>query len=129
MRLTHQKENEKYIKEPELKTDDLINKLGLLEDIEEELGISLSILFKALKDGIWTKGGFCSDMLEEEPVFVENPEIGYRDFYDEKDKEYSVLVHDEDVLCIYTHHCDFTVRQTRIKDYGKTWALTKEEII
>ena len=32
---------------------DTANKLGQLEDIEEELGIDLAILFKALKNGAW----------------------------------------------------------------------------
>ena len=32
--------------------NDITNKLGKLEDIEEEIGIHLEVLFKALKDGI-----------------------------------------------------------------------------
>lgn len=35
-----------------------INKLGALEDIEEEFGVDLITLFKALKDGIYTTEGF-----------------------------------------------------------------------
>ena len=33
----------------------LLNKLGQLEDIEEELGIDLITLFKALKNGVYHK--------------------------------------------------------------------------
>lgn len=32
---------------------EVYNKLGQLEDLEEELGIDLLTLFKALKDGVW----------------------------------------------------------------------------
>ena len=32
---------------------DMYYKLKYLEDIEEELGIELRIMFKALKDGVW----------------------------------------------------------------------------
>lgn len=31
-----------------------VDKLGKLEDLEEQLGCSLDILFKALSDGIWS---------------------------------------------------------------------------
>lgn len=37
---------------------DCVNKLGKLEDLEEELGIDLLTLFKALKDGIYYKNPF-----------------------------------------------------------------------
>jgi len=106
----------------------IIYKLGQLEDIEDELGIDLLTLFKALKEGIWTKGGFYSDILEEEPVFVARPEIGICSYYDELDENYNTLVHEEDVVCIYTYDYEIMIRQTRLKDYGKTWALTKEEL-
>lgn len=44
------------LKDEELSTElDSIHKLGQLEDIEEELGIYLITLFKALKNGIYCK--------------------------------------------------------------------------
>lgn len=42
----------------------VFNKLGEIEDIEEELGIDLIVLFKALKSGVWYKdrsGQICHD--------------------------------------------------------------------
>ena len=67
-----------------------INKLGQLEDIEEELGIDLITLFKALKN---------------EPHIALRRAIGYWQLKD--------LAGDDDL---------------RTQDYGKTWALTKEEL-
>lgn len=88
----------------------LLNKLGKLEDLEEELEIDLITLFKALQDGIWVK-----------KTIVENREIKNLFFFYEdvnlyKDRLYAcpVDIYDERV-CIY--------------QYGKTWALTKEELI
>ena len=79
-----------------------IDKLGQLEDIEDELGIGLSILFKALKDGIWvkTKNGIS--------------------------KHHTIHLHkwQQLKLCLFYH----PYSHLSIKDYGKTWALTKEEL-
>lgn len=36
--------------------EEAVDKLGQLEDIEEELGIDLITLFKALRDGVYCKG-------------------------------------------------------------------------
>ena len=36
-----------------------VDKLGKLEDIEEELGVDLITLFKALRNGIWTNQEQC----------------------------------------------------------------------
>ena len=42
------------LKDEELSTKlDSIHKLGILEDIEEEFGIELEIIFSALKNGVW----------------------------------------------------------------------------
>ena len=79
-------------------------KLADLEDIEEELGIDLIILFKAIK-GI---GNRCVYNIEEKcDVFV------------------NIIIYYENDLIIkgYTTNSIFLV-----KDYGKTWALTKEEL-
>lgn len=109
----------------------IIDKLGKLEDIEEELGISLIVLFKALKGGIWIKSFICFcgyQLVEKAPVFVKEIEIGYQD-YTEVDENFSASIVDEkNVLCIYEHNYDYFDRCARIKDYGRTWALTKEEL-
>lgn len=105
-----------------------LQKLGKLEDIEEELGIDLITLFKAIKNGIWTKAGWYSNILEKEPVFVNRPEIGMCSTYGECDENFIPTFEDKNVMCIYTYDYEIMVRQSRLKDYGKTWALTKEEL-
>ena len=102
-RLTY-KHNDYYLHKA-MNTDDLKYKLGQLEDIEEELGIDLITLFKALRVGIWYKGhkdiyfvkGVCLDLVGE--------------FFELWVEGHKIL----DGL------------QIHLKDYGKTWALTKEE--
>lgn len=77
-----------------------VQKLGQLEDIEEELGIDLVTLFKALKNGVYVpKGGkrFIPIILCHEDLNLEL-EIGYQEY-------------------------------VSAKDYGKTWALTREELL
>jgi len=88
------------------------------KQIEEELGIDLITLFKALKNGVWVKNNeqgihFISlinwncevsrinDKLV--PLFTFNVWNG-----NEEDKDETIYF---------------------VKDYGKTWALTKEELL
>ena len=90
-----------------VKPFDAINKLGQLEDIEEELGIDLVTLFKALKNGFYYKGkekkcrscyvSACFGSIE-----LKNAGIRYSTISNQK----------------YFY----------FNDYGKTWALTKEEL-
>ena len=91
------------------------NKLGKLEDIEEELGIDLITLFKALKDGIWT-----------------NQEQWYGDEKQGKIRFFQVrlLLEENAIGCIYNSMWkgEEVIRTLYFKDYGKTWALTKEEL-
>ena len=78
-------------------------KLADLEDIEDELGIDLLTLFKALKNGIYvkTKNGIS--------------------------KHYTIHLMKWQQTNTY---CLFYRPYSHIwfKDYGKTWALTKEEL-
>ena len=88
-------------------TGQAIIKLGQLEDIEEELGIDLITLFKAYHVGFHIKY-----------------EDGLRGFV--KGGEYFLEI------CLETKA--FKVKafpdgtKWYFKDYGKTWALTKEEL-
>ena len=82
---------------------DLVHKLGVLEDLEEELGIDLIILFKALKQKY---------VFHEENLKIELLGLHIK----------------SDELCLYgfvedTMHAVYL----RLKDHGKTWALGKEE--
>lgn len=83
----------------------LLDKLGELEDIEQELGVDLVTLFKALKDDVYVKSPY------------------------DVSPESSAL----DIRFFKTFGWFFTYRgcgypRYLIKDYGKTWALTKEEL-
>ena len=100
MRLT-EKFNGKYCyKNQAFIHTNIVDKLGQLEDIEDELGIDLIILFKALKNGFYTKNAHYTG------------------------NEMGINVIDK---CL----CNEKWRDRDIfnfKDYGKTWALTKEEL-
>lgn len=81
-----------------------IDKLGKIEDIEEELGIDLITLFKALKQG-----------------YIYYPINCPNDCYKYK------------IECIYMKprihlYVADGVGGCYMEDYGKTWALTKEEL-
>ena len=78
--------------------NDITNKLGKLEDIEEELRIPLEVLFKALKYGRW-------DWQKVEKHYIFDNHI---------------TLHYNGVCWIIGHH--------KTDMYGKTWALTKEEL-
>ena len=90
-----------------------IDKLGQLEDIEEELGIDLITLFKALKNGIYYKGVNvygCKDKTFKEVRLNEHPVLKGKKLYIESVFGGSL------------------VYGVWLKDYGKTWALTKKEL-
>jgi len=84
-------------------------KLGKLEDIEEELGIDLITLFKALK--------------QDTPIWFRTPK------YDDKNE--SVKKSGNAMVGFTTKNEPYITIDTyafNLKDYGKTWALTKEEL-
>ena len=86
-------------------------KLGQLEDIEEELGINLITLFKALKNGFY-------HIDENKHIYTTKPTKGNggaMNFY----------------VCLGCIIAEDTFGDQYIyslKDYGKVWALTKEEL-
>ena len=81
----------------------VLNKLGQLEDIEEELGIDLITLLKGGKHGIW--------YLSNGTLYFQKLDICLVD------------------KC-FREYIDYERRYMKyyFKDYGKTWALTKEEL-
>ena len=94
----------KYVKDNAKLKD---KKLCDLEDIEEELGIDLIILFRASKYGIVFRDNETRNIR-----FAFNVKI---DFYDKKLIDINL---DEDTEPLYFS----------FENYGKTWALTKEEL-
>lgn len=114
MRLTEKTRNEidTYILKDRInKVIDLGNaviKLGELEDVEEELGINLITLFKALKNGICfkTKNG---------QIIRENVHI-----YD-----FSLTNNHKINWCFIT---EFSKEIIYFKDYKIIWSLSKKEL-
>lgn len=86
----------------------LLTKLGHFEDLEDELGIPLEVLFKALKNGIYR----LYEEFDDEPPYVRFAFVSI--LYNEDN---SAWVFECSNLDIYD-----------LKDYGKTWALTREEL-
>lgn len=79
-RLTEKVKNtDDYIRLPTKDKQEFINKLGKLEDLEEELGCPLEVIIKALKDGIYNKRGFHYKVILYEDVLCAYP----IDVYDE----------------------------------------------
>lgn len=110
MRLTEKKENGFYELKEEQKIYGLENGIRLIqmvgkyEDIEEELGIDLITLIRALKNGVWVKTK--NDISKHLTVALKKRH---------HTKEYWLFYRP------YSH--------IYLKDYGKTWALTKEELL
>ena len=115
MRLT-EKLDENIYRDLSPKFDDIemyqkiCNKLGQLEDIEDELGIDLITLCKALKNGVY--------------YFANGTQLT---------KDYVWLV--DNFMCIgtrdklsYSFMTAFERQALLFNEYGKTWALTEEEL-
>lgn len=95
---------------------DAINKLGRLEDFEQNLGIDFLTFVKSLVKGVYVK-------TDEGIINYKNSvgwiwKIGQNDNYvgTERPGEFYFAI-------IYGHDYYYY-----LKDYGKTWALAKEEL-
>lgn len=117
-RLTYRTDNGEYtgmLNSIEIRT--ALEKLSKIEDIEEELGIDLITLFKALKDGI--------------NVYYEDEER--YNFHNDLRIEYHKTL-GWGLVYIYGSCCRNDMPMMldmdfyELKGYGKTWALTKEEL-
>ena len=126
-RLTYKEVYEDYINDERVcynviptsyvSNQDCLNKLGQLEDIEDELSIELTTLFKAIKNGVWVKNyeqgihyisliSWNCDVQKEKGKLV--PLFSFSVWEGNKEDE-------DDTVYL-------------IEEYGKTWALTKEEL-
>jgi len=94
---------------------EMCNELIEYKDIEDELGIDLITLSKGLMQGtIYVKWN-------DEIISLNNIGPIEKVYYDENGFE------KKDKWCFYW--CDtFNVKYNKLEDYGKTWALTKEEL-
>lgn len=82
-----------------------LEKLGQYEDIEEELGIDLLTFIKALTQGFYAKGF----EHKQHAVSFKKSKNGFYRFTD-----------------VDMYHMEYMT--WFFADYGKTWALTKEEL-
>ena len=89
---------------------DVYRKLQDLENVEEEIGIGLTVLFKALKNGVWYFDE--QGQLVHDYVWLVNNYV-------------SVGVPDKLSLAFKTCHSGQILL---FEDYGKTWALYKQEL-
>lgn len=92
-----------------------LDRLEQYKSIEKELGIDLITLFKALKNGVWT-----------------NQEQTYGDAKQGKIRFFKVrlLLEEKSIGCIHNSMWkgEEVIKRLYLKNYGKTWALTKEEL-
>lgn len=104
------------------------NKLGQLEDIEEERGIDLILFGKVLQaldsDCVYVKirelKQYNGYSLQEETGEIRRCVIARFDRYINGLRDWFFTISFNDISC--TNHY-------LLKDYGKTWALTKEELL
>ncbi len=131
MRYTHKlekpEENCNYFLIPDKEQcDNAENKLGQLEDIEDELGVEFSMLDKICQNGVYCykrsiKEGFTTSGKRPSNItHIQNSDILIEFFGVYKEKRMAVSI----MGCI-----DYCYYSLPIKDYGKTWALTKEELL
>lgn len=83
---------------------DIYCKLEQLENIEEELGIELTTLFKAVMNGFWYKNKYGYHQVDEYEYVIDLESSRLIKLYEE----------DGRTFCF--------------EDYGKDWALTKQEL-
>lgn len=95
----------------------LVQIIGQLEDFEEELGIDLLTLFKALKNGIYVKQG---NRIKRTHWCIS---LNANGMYGERETHYW--------FAYRVNGFDFpdTYEKLKLSDYGKTWALTGEELL
>ena len=94
-----------------------INKLGQLEDIEDKKGVEISTLAKALKDGFFYKSAE-DNSIKYVVSYISNKSYGFVCIESEFMSYYEVY------LGQMRKECQFY-----LNEYGKTWALTREELL
>jgi len=100
----------------------ILSKLGQLEDIEEELGIDLITLFKCkIGKKVFVKRG--NEIVE---MVIDGMEYSFDHIV-----EIAGTFVKAHIVPKYKPNTIYTARVYSLytKDYGKTWALTKEELL
>ena len=92
-----------------------IQKLGKLEDIEEEIGCPIDVVFKALKNGIYTLNRFGKMVhLTFEDISIRYEHIYHYDGDEKVFKYEGLLIGSYDEWCFLKH-------------YKKTWWLREDK--
>ena len=91
------------IKSNEILELDVIHKLGRIEDLEEELGCPLDVVFKALTEGVHIQAEFLDLTIKD---FVLRPRLYFSN----------------DFKC-YCLETGYGANMIKLKDYQKTWWL------
>ena len=109
----------RLITENEIK-DSIYGRLKLLEDLEEDIGMSLLTLFRILKHGriIYKYKPFCAG----KQIILVSCIINGLSY---ESGQYGLEVYNEEDD-IDEEYNDF--KYVYIKDYGKTWVIKKEEL-
>ena len=106
----------------ELTNSKIQDKLGQHEDIEDELGVDLITLFKAIHNGVWAKNskqGIHFISLIDWACEVSKMRNIDGTTYLKPLYQFNVWEGNNEDRDKFTYY---------LKDYGKTWALTKEEL-
>ena len=125
MRLT--KKSEKYgycLRHSSNNANQCWNKLGQLEDIEDDFGIDFILVNKICQNGIYCYKRSIKDFNANGKrlghiIRIPNYDIHVQFFGCSKKKRIGVSI----MGCI-----DYVYHSLPLNEYGKTWALTKEEL-
>lgn len=105
---------------------DIVSKLGQIEDIEEELGIDVVTLVKALKNGIYTYDYDLHKKINEKVNIIHCSCDLDINIYQEL--RLLPILKKECYRKGYHYIKPIALGMVSLKEYGKTWALTKEEL-
>lgn len=92
-----------YLYEP---IKSIVTKLGQYEDIDEKLGLTYSVFFEAFFNGVY--------YLDDSGQIIRST-VNIYDLYLTERKEIAFITKFGDKILLF-------------KDYGKTWALSREEL-
>lgn len=101
---------------------DVYYKLSRYEDLEEELGCPAETLVKAIGKGIWIIPPHSEERI---PMFVRHPYLTFDESINKKGEW------ENKPLFFFMYRFDEYICNSGyyfLEDYGKTWALTKEEL-
>lgn len=114
-------------------TEEGRNHIGQLLKLEEDLGIDLITLFKSLEQKrIYIKKAYCCTAGEEYEL---NECFYINEIFKDNTPLNEIPEYAKDLCCAWgltfywqTSEIEEELCVVRTKDYGKTWALTKEEL-